>query len=545
MGRHTKGKKTAPSTKSVKSAEEQIDREIVLLERSKKCLEAKDDLIKFAELMMPDPEFPLDSSKSKYHAERPHRLLADALMDVEAGRCNRLIVSLPPRVGKSQLSSRYFPAWFVGRDPHRHTILIGYNEKMGEGFGKNVRNFMQSHIYKEIFPDTRLERGSAASGFMVTEESGEMIFTGRGGTITGRGGDIVIVDDLFKNRKEANSETMRNDIWDFFTGDAMSRMMTESAAIIIVMTRRHEDDIVGRIIDPANEYFNEEEFKSWRVVNVPGLCTDPDNDPLDRKMGESVWPDRFSTKYYNDWLRRDSKEFHAVVQQDPSPADGNEITKESIVKYRPNELPKNLKIYAASDHAFGTGKGHDYSCYLVVGVCENDIIWVIDCWWKKKPTDICVEKMIDLMHRHRPLLWWAARDHIQGSIAPFLKTRMKERGVYCKIKQSSEQLGTGSGKLQKAQAIIGRMAMGMVKFPADAIWMGRAESEMLKFPGGAHDDFVDALAHLGRGLTKFIKPPKDTNEATAAENTVGTFAWTVATHKREQAVLKQKSRGGW
>ncbi len=523
--------------------DEATDLRVQQIERLLKAKEAQDDLIKFAELMMPNPDDYRNPNKSRYQAQEFHHILANSLMDIEAGINTRLIICLPPRVGKSQLSSRFFPAWFMGKDPTRHFILVGYGQHMAERFGKDVRNIMKSDLYHEVFPQCSLQKGSAASGYMVTEQKGEMVFTGVNGVIKGSGGHVVVLDDLIKDRKEAHSDLIRNQVWEWFTGDAMSRMMNSSAAIVCVATRCHEDDVIGRLTDPLNVHYNEEEAKQWTIINMPALAED--GDLLGREEGESIWPEKFSKKYFEGFRRRNSQEFYCVYQQQPAPEDGNEITKDMILTYKPGELPKELRIYAASDHAYGTNKENDPSCFVIAGVCKNKHLWLIDCFWKRVKPEVAAAKMADLMVKYKVFEWIVARDHISATLEPLIRREMQERGVYCKMFKSTEHLGKGSDKLKKAQTIIGMMGMGMVHFPEHSPWIQGARSELLKFPNGAHDDFVDAISHMGRRLSGTIRPDRSAAPENNPALIVGTMAWVIASSKAEEAMRNQKQRGGW
>ena len=521
--------------------------QIQKIDRVLKARQAKDDIIPFAELLMPYPNDPTNPHKSRYKSQQIHKILAKSLMDIESGKNKRLIICLPPRVGKSQISSKFFPPWFVGRKPERSVILVAYNQKVAEGFGKSVRNIMKSNVYHEVFPDCRLEKGSAASGSMVTTGDGELTFSGRDGTITGKGGDVLIIDDLIKNSEEANSQLMRDAVWSFFTSDMMSRMMTDSGAVVIVMTRRHEDDVIGRLTDPQNPHYNEKEAKQWKMINIPALAEE-DDDILGRKIGESIWPERFSAEFFETFRNRNPQEFSAAYQQRPSPEDGNEITKDMVQTYRIGGLPKDLRIYIASDHAYSTAKDADFSCYIVAGVCSNNHLWILDCWWKRAKPEVCAEKIASLISEYKPFTWILARDHISATLEPLIILEMKKKNVHCNFVKSSEHLGKGGkgdGKLKKAQSIIGMMGMGMVHFPEYAPWFQNARSELLKFPNGSHDDFVDAISHLGRHLSKTIKPTKTELPVEDTSCTVGSIAWIMKAGKAREDKLKQSSKGGW
>lgn len=456
---------------------------------------ARKDLIDFTKLTMPDQADPSNSDLSRYHDKRFHRVLAAALEQVECGKMPRLIVTFPPRHGKSELTSRRFPAWLAGRDPYRHIMFATYNQPFAEDFGRDVRKIMREPSYAEIFPDAGLQKGEAASDRLRTEAGGMLVFVGRGGSSTGRGADFLIIDDPLKDRAEADSASTRDELWDWFNDTASTRLMSDTGAIVVIQTRWHEDDLVGRLTDPENPKCNRDEAKAWHIFNVPALAEE--NDVLGRAPGEALWPERFGVDYLEGFRRRNPRGFSALYQQKPAPEDGNLYTRDMFRTYKSRgEIPKQLRVYAASDHAVSTKQENDKTCILIVGVDTEGVIWLLDAWWKRAKPDVVVDAMLELIGRWKPLLWWAEGGHISKSIGPFLDKRMRETGKFCAI----IQLHPAQDKQTRAQSMIGRMSLGMVKFPEFAPWFAEAQSEMLKFPSARFDDFVDAMSMVGLGL---------------------------------------------
>ena len=520
------------------SAADTVKRQLAAAKRILKARQASESLIPFTKFTMPSVEDPEDAEKSRYDDQYFHRALAAALEQCEKGLINRLIVTFPPRHGKSELTSRRFPAWLVGRDPYRHVIFATYNQPFAEDYGRDVRGIMQSDQYKQVFPGTSLAKGSAAADRLKTEQGGMLAFVGRGGSSTGRGADFLIIDDPLKDRTEANSVTTRNELWSWFNDTMSTRLMSDTGVIIIIMTRWHEDDLVGRLTDKENPFYNEDEAAQWQIINIPAIAGD--DDVLGRKPGEALWPSRFGLDYLHSFRRRNPVGFSALYQQTPTPEDGDLIKADMIVPYKQSDLPKNLRIYAASDHAVGSLQVHDPSCFLIVGVDDHHNIWLLDVWWKRAKPDEAVEGMIAMMKKWKPLVWWAESGHISKSIGPFLQRRMREEKVYINIREQTP----AADKVTRAQSIIGRMGMSMVRFPVAAPWYDRARQECLKFPGGKHDDFVDALAHIGLGLAKMLKAPKPVEQDTGPK--VGTMGWIkMASREAEKVKRREIKLGGW
>lgn len=486
--------------------------------RRRKIVTARGDLIAFAELMKPAPEDPLDSDLSRYQAAAHHRAIAAALERVERGDTMRLIINCPPRHGKSELATRMLPGYFVGRDPYRNIIIGTYGDDFAEDFGREVREYMQQPEYREIFPGTGLAYGSKAADRLRTVQGGNLFFVGRKGRVTGRGADLILIDDPIKDDEEARSPAVRDKVWNWFTRTISTRLMSVAGRIVIIQTRWHEDDIVGRLRNPENPYYNKVEAAKWQVIDLPALAED--KDPLGRKVGEPLWPQRFTKEYLEGLRTLDPVGFSALYQGRPTPETGDFFKTDYLRTYTPRQLPGTLRYYAASDHAIGVKTRHDFTVLLVVGMDEDENIWVVDCFWKRAKSDEVVEAMIGLMAKYPIQMWWAENGHISKSIGPFLQKRMRERKTFCAI----DEVPTVADKRSRAQSIQARMAMGKVFLPVQAPWYAKAKGELLSFDGGTHDDFVDALAHIGMGLAKQFKARKPRPVATG-EVQVGTLAW--------------------
>ena len=480
---------------------------------------ARHSLLEFTRLTLADPDDPDDVTKSRYQAVKHHEVIAAALEEVEKGAIQRLIITMPPRHGKSELASRRFPAWFMGKDPYRHTIFATYNEDTARDFGRAVREIVQMPVYKQVFPTARLRKGSASSELLQTAEGGQSMFVGRGGSLTGRGADLLVIDDPIKDREEAESKSTRDKMWAWFTDVAMSRLMSVGSRVVIIMTRWHEDDLIGRLTDPQNQCYNVEEARHWKILALPALAVN--DDPMGRKPGEALWPERFDETFMHRARALNPRGFAALYQGQPAPEDGDFIRKSWLSGYMPDQLPKDLTYYIASDHAVSVDQDRDATCIIPVGVDSEDNIWILpDVWWRRAQTDDVVEAMIDLIERYKPFLYWAEKGHISKSIGPFLRKRMQERNIYAAI----DEVTPAKDKMTRAQAIRARMAMGKVRFPKFAPWYQEAEQEMLKFPAAKHDDFVDALAYIGLGIAKQVGASVR-QEVIHAGYPVGSMGW--------------------
>jgi len=529
------------------SIDEQLgrdERRRVLLRRKRAALVARDDLLAFARLTMPDPDNMEDPRESRYSPAAHHKLIVDVLMAVERGDERRVIIAAPPRHGKTQITTKIAPAWYVGRNPKHSVIVATYNEKFSGDLGRAVRNLMRSPLYAQVFPDVCLETGSQASDYMQVADGGALAFAGRGGTITGRGGHLLLIDDPLKGREEADSPTIRDKLWSWYNNDLKTRLMSDTGRIILIQTRWHEDDLVGRLTDPMNPHYEPAESAAWRVVNLPALAED--NDPLGRPVGAALWPERFSAKHLEGVQRADPRGFMALYQGKPSPDDGEFFKAEHIAEYGRSELPRKeaLRFYVASDHAVSTKQGRDKTVLIPVGVDEEENIWIMpEVWWRQQPTDVVVEAMLNTIQMFQPFWWWAERGHITKSIGPFLRKRMIEERTFCAI----DEIVPISDKQTRAQSIQARMALGKVRFPKFATWYPAARDQLLKFPHGTHDDFVDALAYIGLGLNKIV-PSRyaSKNRRRKEEDRPGSLAWVKANSSREKREANLRvNTSGW
>jgi predicted phage terminase large subunit-like protein len=259
-------------------------------------------------------------------------------------------------------------------------------------------------------------------------------------------------------------------------------------------------------------------------------------------VGEALWPERFPVPFLHEMRRMDPSGYSALYQQRPSPEEGAYFKADEIVLYAPNERPaiEDMRIYCASDHALGQDKKlHDASVFLVGGMCSRGNIWLLDCFWGRVPSNVATEQILDMIVTWRPILWWAEDGHITKSIGPFLQKRALERNVPVPI----ETVTPVKTKEQRAQSAKGLMAMKRVLFPRGVPWVQHARHELLQFPNGANDDFVDAISLLGLKLVQIVGAIEHKPGPTIQR---GTWAW----WKREMKFQERTSKvmaeeGGW
>lgn len=520
----------------------ELEKQLALLKRQQKALQARDRFMTFIKFTSPDPEDPNDVEKSKYKNAKHHDAIARVVEEVVEGNIPFLILTMPPRHGKSEQVSRRLPAWFIGKFPHQNGVVATYNDDFASDFGKEVRSIIHSPQYKQAFPGVQLRRGGGASDRLQTTEGGQWSFVGRGGSLTGRGAHLLIIDDLIKDDKEAQSQAIRDQAWNWFTKVAMSRRMGKKL-VIMTFTRWHADDPIGRLTDPENPYYNHKLAQKIKIINLPAIAEE--DDPLGRQPGEPLWPDgpdRFDLDFLEEQQSLDPLGFAALYQQRPSLLDGDLFKRESIRFYKPDELPEDLRIYGASDHAVATGQRNDFTVLLKVGIDKQSNIYILECDWRKMKSDVATEAMLDMCRgNQKPLLWWAEKGHISKSIGPFLHKRMLETGVFMNIREVTPV----ADKAQRAQSIVARVAMGKVFFPKDAFWTEKAIAQMMAFPNGTHDDFVDALAYIGLGLQSQFAASDKSGMKKKQTPEFGTLAWVKLTERWQNEQRAIQMSGGF
>lgn len=522
--------------------------------------EARESLLGYLRLSMPDPEDIDDVTKSKYQVTPLARLLCEIMEKVARGEMKRVAVSVGPQMGKSQVLSRAFPAWMAGLNPAANIILGTYNQPFAEEFGDSVRELMGSNFHRQVFPNAKLRKGGAAKDLLITTENGRLAFVGRGGSGTGKPADIFIVDDPLKDDTEAQSNTTREETWKWFNKVAFTRCHDDSR-IVVVHTRWHGDDLIGRLCDPDHperEKLYAGIADDWTYINLPAVVTDPKlahalgltltipEDPrvvtaFGARPMSSIWPGRKSLPLLAEAKRMDEAGFNALYMGRPTPDDGDYFKAEYLVEYERDELPDNLRIYGASDHAVSEKQQRDYTVLGCVGVDERDDIWVLpDLVWDRMPTDRTVEEMLHQFQTHRPLLWWMESELISKSFGPFLRKRMMEEQAYVTI----DPVVPSKDKQTRARAVQGRMQMRKVRFPKFAHWWPEARKQLLRFPFGANDDFVDWLSHIGMGLQKEIgaAPRRIANDNGV---TTGSIKWILQQTAAQEAKKRRLDRGGW
>lgn len=427
----------------------------------------------------------------RYQTAEIHQKIALQLERVERGEIDRLMLLVPPRHGKSELASRRFPAYYLGRHPHRQFISASATGSLAEDFGRDVRNIIDSPEYGVLFK-TRLAEDSKAKGRWNTNDGGSYYAIGVNAAIMGRGAHVFMIDDPFGTMTDARSETERKNVWDWYTGTVYNRL-EEKGAIVVINHRMHEDDLTGMLLSQQVAGGDR-----WEVVELK-----PD---MDARV--ALWPEKYPIEAL-ERIRRNTtaEDWSALYLQNPTPDTGTFFKAEWFKPYVQMPAKETLTVYGASDYAV-TDNGGDYTVHVVIGLDPEERMYLLDVWRGQKQGDIWIDALCDLVRKWNPMGWAEETGQIKSAIGPFLSRRMNERKAYVAREQFTTRIGN---KAVRAQSIRGRMAQEGLYVPSFESWYPEFKSELLAFPSGKHDDQVDAMGLVGQLLDKMIsgrKPPK-------------------------------------
>jgi hypothetical protein len=313
---------------------------------------------------------------------------------------------LPPRHGKSELASKRYPAWLLGRNPGRQFISVSATAELASDFGRDVRNIIGSPEYRTLF-DTRLAEDSQAKGKWHTSAGGIYYAVGIGGSVLGRGGDVILIDDPYSSMEDALSEITRKNVWEWYTGTAYNRLMP-NGAIVVINHRMHEDDLSGRLL--AQQAAGGDK---WEVVELPAIS----------ETNEALWPQAYPIDALHRIRQNTPARFSsALYQQQPAPEEGDYFKAEWLRPYDKVPPRETLKVYGASDLAV-TANGGDFSVHIVVGVDPEWRMYVLDLWCAQTSSADWIESFCDLVERWKPIGWAEETGQIRAGVGPFLEAK--------------------------------------------------------------------------------------------------------------------------
>lgn len=486
---------------------------------------------------------------AQYPLEARHiRLLTRTLEDVEryvatGGRegTGRLMVFMPPRYWKSQTASCFFPAWFLGRNPECRVILTSYAGQLAFKFSRRVRDLIATEEYQRLFgaqsavdqeASVQLSRESrSVQGWDLAGHAGGMVAAGVGGGITGGGAHLLIVDDPVKDRQQAESETYRDMVWEWWGSTAYTRLERGSAAIVI-MTRWHVDDLAGRLLRQAVDE-REGPVEQWRVLMLPALAEEysrderarepwlPEKDMLGRQVGEPLWPElhdrealeriRVSVGPYN---------WPSLYQQWPRKREGQMFQRGWFRIVDEEEVPAGLRwvrywdlAQVSAEEARAERKNPSYTCSAAVAVDAGGTVYVRDMirgrWeWPDAQVVLKSTMLVDTGVRHGV----ESKLHGKTAVQEFLRDSelltvaleaVNVEGGPKEVRALALQTRAHAGKVALVrgsrifEAVVNRLRQGgQSQAAADleaGAWLGPFLDEADEFPSGAQDDQIDTV----------------------------------------------------
>ena len=444
-----------------------------LIVEAKKSLafdKAKDDFMVFTNYVWPN----------FIHGEH-HVKMARAFERVATGQCKRLIINMPPRHTKSEFASYLLPAWFLGKFPEKKVIQTSHTAELAVGFGRKVRNLVDSDVYKDIFPAVGLQADSKAAGRWATNKGGDYFAIGVGGAVTGKGADILIIDDPHSEQEAALSETnpeIYDKTYEWYTSGPRQRLQP-GGAIIIVMTRWSKKDLTGQVIKAATQREGEE----WEVIDFPALLP----------TGRPLWPE-FWSKIELEALKNElpHAKWMAQYMQQPT-SDVSAIVKREWWKIWEHDDPPQCEFLIQSwDTAFLKTQRSDYSACTTWGVFYHPDDRGID------QANIillnAVKKRMEFPELKQRAYeeWkdWQPDAMIVEAKAAGSPLIFELRAMGIPVQEFTPS--KGNDKIARLNAVADLFASGHVWVP-NTHWAEELVEEVASFPSGEHDDLVDSM----------------------------------------------------
>jgi predicted phage terminase large subunit-like protein len=423
------------------------------------------------------------NAQTQFHPNWHIEVLAAKLEEVRRGVCRRLIVNVPPRHLKSHAISIAFPAWLLGHDPAKQVLSVTYAQDLSDNLARNSRTLMTSPFYEALF-DTRLSRGREAVSDYETNSGGYRLSTSLGGVLTGRGADIIIIDDPLK-ADDALSENRRRSVNEWYDNTLRSRLNSqEKGAIIIVMQRLHADDLVAHV----------QEHETWDVLSFPAVAEQEETynittpygrKRISRKAGEILQPTLLSLTTLETHRRAMTEyNFAAQYQQNPEPASGIIVKREWLKYYGPEEKPDKFdQIIQSWDTANKDTELANFSVCTTWGL-KNKRMYLLDVFRRKLEFPDLKRFVRELAKLH------GARIVLVEDKASGTSLIQELRADQFSLVQAAPALD--GDKIMRLRAQTAKIEGGFVLFPKEAHWLNTYLLELITFPNSKNDDQVDS-----------------------------------------------------
>lgn len=459
------------------SPEEQAEilKIVEVLEKRQAAQRCRDDLIEFCKAMDPN-----------YKVGKHHRRLADLLMAMERGEEDRIGVSVPPRHGKSQLVSIFFPAWYLGRNPDKKVLMVSHTADLAVDFGRKVRNLVGSDPYKDIFPTVTLSADSKSAGRWNTNLGGEYFACGVGAALAGRGAHFLIVDDPFSEQDVINGNyEVFEKVYEWFTYGARTRLMPQGK-VAIVHTRWHPADLIGRL---AKDMVRIPESDQYHFFEFPAIF----NENTDHE--KALWPEFYDL----DALHRTKAsmpvfQWNAQYQQNPTAEEGALIKREWWQCWERDKAPACEYIIMTLDAAAEKTNRADFTALLTWGVFSDDAL-------TRGANHIILLNAINVRVEFPELKELALREFKEWQPDSFIVEKKSSgtplfqelRRMGIPVQEFTPHRGTGD-KIARINAVADIVKSGMVWYPDGYKWAEEVVEQVAAFPAAEHDDMVDCVS---------------------------------------------------
>ena len=426
-----------------------------------------------------------------------HERMAKAFEDVASGKVKRLIINMPPRHTKSEFASYLLPAWFLGNFPGKKVIQCSHTAELAVGFGRKVRNLVDSEKYKKIFPEVELQSDSKAAGRWNTNHGGDYFAIGVGGAVTGKGADLLIIDDPHSEQEAALAQfnpEIYDKTYEWYTSGPRQRLQP-GGAIIVVMTRWSLRDLTARVVKAEAQRGGDD----WRVIEFPAI--------LD--SGRPLWPEFWSIKEL-EALREElpNSKWQAQYMQQPT-SDNSAIIKRDWWKLWEHDDPPHCDfLIQAWDTAHEKKSVNDYSACTTWGVFYNEEdngnahVILLDAYKNRLEFPELKKKAFEMYKEYEPDAFLVEK---KAAGAPLIQ-ELRWMG----IPVAEYSPGKGQDKISRLNSVADLFASGKVWAPATR-WAEELIDEVAAFPSGEHDDLVDAmtLALMRFRQGGFLRLPSD------------------------------------
>jgi predicted phage terminase large subunit-like protein len=409
---------------------------------------------------------------------RHHEIMAEAFERVARGELKRLIINMPPRHTKSEFASYLLPAWFLGRFPTKKVIQTSHTAELATDFGRKVRNLVDSDQYKQIFPNVSLQSDSKAAGRWNTSHGGTYFAIGVGGAVTGKGADLLIIDDPHSEQEailaEVNPE-IYDKVYEWYSSGPRQRLQP-GGSIVIVMTRWSKRDLTAQVVKASVQRGGEE----WEVIELPALL--PSGNPL--------WPQFWSLEELQ--ALKDELPVHkwmAQYMQQPTGAEGALIKREWWKMWEPEKPPKCDYIIQSWDTAHNTKSRNDYSACITLGIFQhedhnNPQIILLDAYKERLEFPQLKEKALELYKEYDPD---CCIIEAKAAGMPLLQ-ELRQSGIPLQDFVPTR----GNDKITRVNSVADIFASGVVWAPPTR-WAEEVIEDFAAFPNSEHDDLVDAM----------------------------------------------------